>query len=57
MLDRAVARGELASRPPHDVVLSLVTGPIYHRAFDLGEKLPPSFLRIVVQSVLAGLGR
>jgi AcrR family transcriptional regulator len=57
MLDRAVTRGELAARPPHDVVLSLLTGPIYHRAFDLGEKLTPSFLRAVVQSVLAGLGR
>ena len=37
LLDRAVARGELDSRPAPDVVLSLVTGPISHRAFSLGE--------------------
>jgi hypothetical protein len=57
MLDRAVARGELEARPAHDVVLSLLTGPIYHRAFTLGEKVTPAFLRAVVQSVLAGLRR
>ena len=57
MLRRAVARGELESHPPHDVVLSLLTGPIYHRAFNLGERPTPAFLRVVVGSVLAGLDR
>jgi AcrR family transcriptional regulator len=55
ILDRAVDRGELATRPPTDVVLSLVTGPLYHRTFILGEKLTPSFQRTVVHHVLAGL--
>lgn len=57
LLDRAVARRELAERPPADVVLSLLTGPITHRAFSLGEKLTPSFLRAVVRSVVGGLDR
>lgn len=57
ILDRAVERGELATRPSADVVLSLLTGPLYHRAYILGEKLTPSFQRAVVHHVLAGLGR
>lgn len=55
MLERAVERGELVDPPPHDVVFSLVTGPIHHRAFVLGERLTPLFLRCVVVHVLAGL--
>lgn len=57
LLDRAVERGELAERPPADVVLSLVTGPLTHRAFSLGEKLTPAFLKQVVRSVVGGLVR
>ncbi|MCU1374642.1 MAG: TetR family transcriptional regulator [Actinomycetia bacterium] len=57
ILDRAVARGELVDRPADDVALSLITGPLYHRAFVLGEKLTPSFQRTVVHHVLAGLGQ
>lgn len=55
LLDRAVERSELARRPAPDVVLSLLTGPLYHRAFTLDEKLTPAFLRAVVQSTLASL--
>ena len=55
ILERAVERGELPSTPPLDLVLSLATGPLMHRAFTLGEKLSPSFLRAVTASVVAGL--
>ena len=57
ILDRAVARGELTERPPDDHALSLITGPLYHRAFVLDEKLTPAFFRLVVQQVLAGFGQ
>lgn len=53
IVDRAVQRGELPAAPPADVVLSLVTGPILHRALTLGEKVTPAFLRAVVASVAA----
>jgi AcrR family transcriptional regulator len=57
ILDRAVARGELAERPPDDHALSLISGPLYHRAFVLDEKLTPAFLKRVVQQLLAGFGQ
>ena len=53
VLERAVARGELHEAPSADVVLSLVTGPILHRALTLDEKVTPAFLRAVVDSVAA----
>jgi AcrR family transcriptional regulator len=57
VLDRAVARGELADRPADDVALSLVTGPLYHRVFVLDERLTPAFLKRVIHQVLAGFGQ
>jgi AcrR family transcriptional regulator len=57
ILDRAEARGELADRPADDVALSLVTGPLYHRALVLDEKLTPAFLKRVVEQLLAGFAR
>jgi AcrR family transcriptional regulator len=57
ILDRAEARGELGERPADDVALSLVTGPLYHRALVLDEKLTPAFLKRVVEQLLAGFGR
>jgi AcrR family transcriptional regulator len=57
LLERAAARGELDHRPPDDHALSLITGPLYHRAFVLEEKLTPAFLRSVVQQLLVGFGQ
>ena len=57
ILDRAVARGEITDRPADDVALSLVVGPLYHRAFVLDERLTPAFQKRVVAQVLAGLGQ
>ena len=57
ILDRAVARGELTERPSDDHALSLITGPLYHRAFVLDQKLTPAFFRLVVQHLLAGFGQ
>lgn len=52
-LERAVARGELASAPSAELVLSLLAGPIQHRVLTMGERVSPSFLRAVVDSVAA----
>lgn len=55
ILARAGGRGELAGRADADTVLSLVTGPLYHRAYILGDKLTAPFLRAVVRHVVVGL--
>jgi AcrR family transcriptional regulator len=55
LLDRAVARGDLERAPQAEPLLSLVVGPLYHRAFILGEKVTPAFLRIVGRAVLGSL--
>jgi AcrR family transcriptional regulator len=48
ILARARARGEIGTVPPIEVTLSLVIGPIYHRAFHLGEPITPSFVKATV---------
>ena len=55
ILRRAVERGELTRHPPVEVVLSLLAGPIYHRAAGMGEPITPAFLRTVATNVLHGL--
>jgi AcrR family transcriptional regulator len=45
ILSRAKARGEIVVVPPADVALSLVVGPLYHRAFNMGEPLTPAFVK------------
>jgi AcrR family transcriptional regulator len=56
ILGRAVGRGELDGRPEADVALSLVVGPVYHRAFVLGQPLTPRFVREATGHALRGLG-
>jgi AcrR family transcriptional regulator len=56
ILGRAVARGELDGRTQADVALSLVVGPVYHRAFVLGRPLTPGFIREATEHALRGLG-
>jgi AcrR family transcriptional regulator len=53
---RATARGELCASPSGEMALSLVAGPVYHRAFVLGEPLTPAFLRRAVSYAQRGLG-
>jgi AcrR family transcriptional regulator len=45
LLARAKARGEITTAPPLETVLSLVTGPLYHRAYHLNEPLTPAFVK------------
>jgi AcrR family transcriptional regulator len=55
ILERAVARGELRSHPPVDVVFSLIAGPVHHHTAGLGQPATPAFLRTVAVHVLHGL--
>jgi AcrR family transcriptional regulator len=48
ILTRAKERGEIAIVPPVDTALSLVTGPIYHRAFHLDEPITPAFVKATI---------
>jgi AcrR family transcriptional regulator len=54
ILDRAYGRGELPHRPPAaEEVLSLLTGPLNHRALMLGQPLRRSFVRAAVAQTVA----
>jgi AcrR family transcriptional regulator len=55
VLGRAKQRGELVTAPPVETALSLVVGPLYHRAFNLGEPLTPAFLRSAIAHALRAL--
>jgi AcrR family transcriptional regulator len=55
ILLRAKERGEVDTFPPVDVALSLVVGPIYHRAFHLGEPISPAFVRSAAANALRAL--
>ena len=55
ILLRAKRRGEVHTVPPVEVTLSLVVGPIYHRAFHLGEPLTPAFVRTATAYALRAL--
>jgi AcrR family transcriptional regulator len=56
ILARAVRRGELEGHPAPETALSLVAGPVYHRAFGLGEPLSAGFVAQVTEYALRGLG-
>jgi len=45
ILARAKQRGEVDTVPSVEVALSLVTGPLYHRAYHLDEPLTPAFVK------------
>lgn len=55
ILDRACGRGELAAAVPTEEALSLVVGPLYHRAFALREPLTARFVGRAARVALAGL--
>ena len=54
ILTRAEACGELADTPSVDMAWSLVSGPMYHRAYVRGEPFTPVFLRAVTAFVISG---
>jgi AcrR family transcriptional regulator len=57
ILARAKRSGELEGTPPAEVVLSLVVGPLHHRAYQLGEPLTPGFVRAATGFALRALQR
>lgn len=57
MLRRAVERGEVEGHHPSaEALYSLVSGPLYHRAFVLGETVTPGFIKQATAFAISGLG-
>ena len=56
ILVRAKKRGEIDTVPPVDVALSLVTGPLYHRAYHLDEPLTAAFVKNTIAFAVRALG-
>ena len=56
ILTRAKKRGEIDTIPPIDVALSLVTGPLYHRAYHLDEPLTSAFVKNTIAFAVRALG-
>jgi AcrR family transcriptional regulator len=54
ILDRAVARGELAAETDYEVVLDLLFGAAYHRLLHGHQPLTDKFARQVVDMIVAG---
>jgi AcrR family transcriptional regulator len=55
LLNRAKKRGEIETAPSVEVALSLVTGPLYHRAYLLDEPLTPAFVRSTIAFAVRAL--
>lgn len=55
ILTRAKKRGEIETIPPVDVALSLVVGPLYHRAYHLDEALTPTFVKHTIAFAVRSL--
>ncbi|HEX4822392.1 MAG TPA: TetR/AcrR family transcriptional regulator [Acidimicrobiales bacterium] len=55
ILTRAKQRGEIDTIPPAEVALSLVTGPLYHRAYHLDEPLSPGFVKSTIAFAVRAL--
>jgi AcrR family transcriptional regulator len=56
ILHRAVGRGEIVAHPSVEAFYSLVSGPLYHRAFVLAEAVTPAFIKQATTFALRGLG-
>ncbi len=56
MLARAIQRGEIPADTDTDVALDLVYGAAYHRLLQGHRPLTDTFIRQVVQVIVAGLG-
>jgi AcrR family transcriptional regulator len=55
ILSRAKQRGEISTVPPVDFALSLLAGPLYHRAYHLDEPLTPAFVKSAISSAVRAL--
>ncbi len=55
ILDRAVARGELAAGTDYEVVLDLLFGAAYHRLLHGHQPLTDKFAREVVDVIVHGI--
>ena len=55
ILLRARKRGDIGPGVDSKVAYSLVSGPMHHRVFVVGEPVSPSFRRMLLTSVLAAL--
>jgi AcrR family transcriptional regulator len=55
ILGRAKRRGELTSAPSVEVAMSLIAGPLYHRANVLNETLSPAFVKAATKHAVAAL--
>ena len=55
ILTRAKERGEIGTVPPVEVALSLVTGPLHHRANQLGEPITPAFVKVTIAFAVRAL--
>jgi len=55
ILTRAKKRGEIDAIPPPDMALSLITGPLYHRAYHLDEPLTPAFVKSTIAFAVRAL--
>ena len=56
MLRRAIARGEIPASTDTDVALDLLYGAAYHRLLQGHRPLSDTFIRRVVEVIVAGLG-
>jgi len=56
MVERGIARGELPKGADPEVIVDLVTSPIFHRMLTLGEVVGPAYVDRVLDIVLAGVG-
>lgn len=56
ILARAKKRGEIDTIPATDVALSLITGPLYHRAYHLDEPLTPAFVKHTIAFAVRAFG-
>jgi AcrR family transcriptional regulator len=56
MLRRAIARGEIPASTDTDVALDLLYGAAYHRLLQGHRPLTDTFIRRVVEVIVAGLG-
>jgi hypothetical protein len=55
ILNRAKLRGELSAIPSPEVGLSLIVGPLHHRAVVLGLPLSDAFVAKAVRHAVVGL--
>lgn len=56
IVDRAIARGEIAPSTDPDLLLDLLYGPAYHRLLQGHLSLNDQFVQAVVDAIVAAVG-